>query len=245
MPFKLYSANTAIPLTYSNRAKLRSRRQAQPRMPLPPHKLVINGGCNCGAIRYKVSIPEIERRFLHPSSSSSDPVQLPFIAIDHCNDCRRALGATLPLWLCAPISMITSSVVLRSQASLPADASERKDAVSEPRSSWLPAEDVFTPGSVSNDSYLTFFESSENRRRSFCGRCGTNLTYAALPMPEGWPDMLDIVLGTADREDLDSKALQPERQLWWDYGIGWIKDMTVQGFSSLPKHPDYRVNEIV
>jgi hypothetical protein len=64
-------------------------------------------------------------------------------------------------------------------------------------------------------------------------------------MPEGWPDMLDIVLGTADREDLDSKALQPERQLWWDYGIGWIKDMTVQGFSSLPKHPDYRVNEIV
>jgi hypothetical protein len=75
--------------------------------------------------------------------------------------------------------MVTSSVILRSEASLPADASRRTKESNEPSSVWLAAEDVFTPGTISNDSFLTFFESSENRRRSFCGRCGTNLTYAA------------------------------------------------------------------
>jgi hypothetical protein len=32
-------------------------------------------------------------------------------------------------------------------------------------------------------------------------------------MPEGWPDMLDILLGTVDREDLDGLALAPERNV--------------------------------
>ncbi|TVY31856.1 hypothetical protein LOCC1_G008950 [Lachnellula occidentalis] len=216
-------------------------------MPLPPHKFVVKGGCNCGAIRYKISIPEIEHRPLHPSSTSSSTVHLPFIAIDHCNDCRRATGAILPLWICSPISMITSSVILRSTTSLPTEASQRKAGPDdhEPRTAWLPAEEVFTPGPVSSNSFLTFFESSENRRRSFCGRCGTHLAYAALPMPEGWPDMLDIVLGSVDREDLDGEALRPDRQLWWECGIGWVKDLTLRGMEELPRHPDYRIDELV
>jgi len=64
-------------------------------------------------------------------------------------------------------------------------------------------------------------------------------------MPEGWPDMLDIVLGTIDREDLSSETMQPERQIWWDYGIDWIKDMSAKGNGSLPIHPDYRVDQTV
>lgn len=59
------------------------------------------------------------------------------------------------------------------------------------------------------------------------------------------PDMLDIVMGTVDREDLDSEALRPERQLWWDYGVDWIKDMSVKGISDIPKHGNYKVNEVV
>jgi hypothetical protein len=215
------------------------------RMPLPPTELVVNGGCTCGAIKYKISIPDIEHRQLHPSSSSSSPVHLPFIAIDHCNDCRSALGTLLPAWICTPVTTVTASVVLRSQATLSADASKRKEYPDEQRSSRLPATDVFTPGPISDDSFLTFFESSENRRRSFCGRCGTNLSYAAFPMPEGWPDMLDIVLGTVDREDLEKDALKPERQLWWDYGIDWVKKLTIEGLEALPKHPDYRVDHVV
>jgi hypothetical protein len=143
--------------------------------------------------------------------------------------------------------MITSSVVLRSQASLPSDASQRTSSsgTEEPRTAYLPASEIFTPGKISADSFLTFYESSANRRRSFCGRCGTNVSYAALPMPAGWPDMLDITLGTVDREGLESEDLQPDRQLWCDYGIEWIKDMAFKGKSEIPRHPDYRVNEVV
>lgn len=64
-------------------------------------------------------------------------------------------------------------------------------------------------------------------------------------MPEGWPDMLDIVLGSVDREFLDGGELVPERQLWWDYGVGWIKGMTSEGVGELPRHPTYKVDEFV
>ena len=57
--------------------------------------------------------------------------------------------------------------------------------------------------------------------------------------------MLDVVLGTIDREDLDSEAMAPERHLWWDFGMGWAKRLTKQGMGSLPRHKNYRVNELV
>jgi len=34
-----------------------------------------------------------------------------------------------------------------------------------------------------------------------------------------------------------------ERQLWWDYGIEWVKEMTVKGMGELPRHLDYKVNK--
>lgn len=64
-------------------------------------------------------------------------------------------------------------------------------------------------------------------------------------MPEGWPDMLDIALGTVNREDLDANALIPERQLWCNYGIGWVKEIATNGMGEdIPRHPSYKVNEI-
>ena len=64
-------------------------------------------------------------------------------------------------------------------------------------------------------------------------------------MPEGWPDMLDVVLGTIDREDLDGEALKPERHLWLDCGIDWVKRLATGKADKLPKHPSYKVNEVV
>ena len=57
--------------------------------------------------------------------------------------------------------------------------------------------------------------------------------------------MLDIVLGTVDRQELDADTLAPERQLWWDCGIDWIKRLTTEGAGILPRHPIYKVNEVV
>lgn len=105
----------------------------------------------------------------------------------------------------------------RSQSSLDSDASKRTTSAThaETRGPWLSAKEVFLPGSDSTrDSFLTFYESLEGRRRSFGGRCGTSLAFAIFPVMEGWPEMLDIVLGTVDRENLEGNALVPERQLW-------------------------------
>lgn len=217
-------------------------------MPLPAHALSVHGGCNCGAIRYKIKIPSLHERPLHPSSEGSDnekEVRLPMIALDHCNDCRRATGAVLPLWICSPTAFVTSSLVLRSKSFLEPDASKRKHGAEETRGPWLPAEEVFQPGPISSDSFLTFYESSEGRRRSFCGRCGTNLAYSMFPVLEGWPEMLDVVLGTVDTQDLDGEMLAPERQLWWDCGIDWIRRLASEGAGAIPKHPIYKINEFV
>lgn len=45
---------------------------------------------------------------------------------------------------------------------------------------YLPASGVFTHGPASVDSFLSFYRSSTGVLRSFCGRCGTCLTYVDL-----------------------------------------------------------------
>lgn len=35
----------------------------------------------------------------------------------------------------------------------------------------------------------------------------------------------------------------PERHLWWDYGIDWIRRLATQGYGVLPIHPDDRIAE--
>ena len=39
-------------------------------------------------------------------------------------------------------------------------------------------------------------------------------------MPEGWPEMLDILMGTIDREDLVKQNLRLEIHFLWEKGIG-------------------------
>ena len=57
--------------------------------------------------------------------------------------------------------------------------------------------------------------------------------------------MIDILLGTVDRSDLDSGWLEPERHLWWDYRTDWVQQFASDGAGELVKHPNYNVNEIV
>jgi hypothetical protein len=57
--------------------------------------------------------------------------------------------------------------------------------------------------------------------------------------------MLDITLGSVNRSHLDGDALVPERHLWWDYGIDWIRRLATEGYGALPIHPDYRIADKV
>jgi hypothetical protein len=56
--------------------------------------------------------------------------------------------------------------------------------------------------------------SSANVVRTFCGYCGTALTYRRLDLP----DSIDLTLGSMD----DPEQLQPQDHTWTESRISWI-----------------------
>ena len=119
---------------------------------------ILEGGCLCGAVRYRV----------RGSAIAS--------GICHCRSCRKTASApTLPF------------------ATFPTAAFE------------------ITHGA------LTDFRSSAEVTRSFCGRCGSPLTYRH----DKKPDKLDIM--TCSLDDVD--ALPPTFHVWASHKPTW----SVQG----------------
>ena len=200
---------------------------------LPDHPLVLHGGCNCRAIRYRLQVPARADRPLNPFSDGS--VCFPTITTDHCNDCRRATGSILSTWICVPTSMM--SCQLRPVSSANADPSGDKAAVCAPdSSSWIPAANLFKPGEDEDKYYLKLYHSSPGITRTFCGRCGTNLTYySSHDRGKDFPEVFDVILGTLDREDLENEWMAPDRHCRWSGGIGWIQELT-NGGKVLPVH---------
>ncbi|KAL8777190.1 MAG: hypothetical protein Q9213_007970 [Squamulea squamosa] len=204
-------------------------------MPLPDHKLTLHGGCNCRAIRYRIEIPELSKRPTHPFPAET-PIHFPLVAADHCNDCRKATGAIIPTWICVPASMLS----VRFQSPSNAAQISREGDTFHPSMTALR-----NNSSESKGSTLRCYASSPRRTRTFCGNCGTNLTYSIFPMLEGYPDIFDVLLGTVDREGLQSEHLRPERHLWWDYGIEWVQELTSGNGWVMPRHPKGRPDEFV
>ncbi|TVY81167.1 hypothetical protein LSUE1_G006291 [Lachnellula suecica] len=198
-------------------------------MPLPENPLVLNGGCNCGAIRYKIDIPEKAKRPLHPLSNGE--VTFPVVLTDHCNDCRKATGSILPTWICVPITMMTCKLE-------PVTAAEDDD-----ETTWFPVDSLFYPGPSTSKYWLKFYKSSDRATRSFCGRCGTNLTYSTISSSmKDFPKIFDVVLGTIDRADLEKDWMAPDRHCWVSCEIEWIKELT-NGAPSMPRHPSFKLDE--
>lgn len=215
-------------------------------MPLPDTPLTIHGGCNCRAIRYEVNIPAASERPWHPYSEET--VHLPFLALCHCNDCRRASGALVLAGACMPTRFVRISLLPRSSSLPPLEKTRVELPDDDAERHWVPATELFKPSCVFEppaDSFLTYYKPSQGVTRTFCARCGTNVTYCRHPMPEGWPQMLDILMGTIDREDLEREELRPERHVWWDMGIGWIKELFGKGDEGMPKHPLARITDFV
>lgn len=203
-------------------------------MPLPPTAITISGGCNCSAIRYRVHIPPIAERQIHPTSKhdSEDPVHLPFVCIDHCNDCRRATGALLGVVLCAPTKYIEMSLFTTKPSYTPPSNILDNDR------EWFPATEIF-PDAVNGpeNTSISFYLSSKGRNRAWCNNCGTHMMYAAFPYPGPWPDMLDIWVGTVDQADLEKDWLVPERHLWYAVGVEWVQKFATEGSGGIPRHP--------
>lgn len=115
---------------------------------------VFEGGCLCGAIRYRFTGAALA------------------LSLCHCRSCRRAAGAPSVAW-----------VVLSS------------------------AEFSFTAGTP------MVFSSSPGVLRTFCGRCGTPLTYQR----EAETETIDLTTATLDSPD----ELAPTKEIWLEHKLSW------------------------
>ena len=116
----------------------------------------IEGGCLCGAVRYRASGKAYG------------------ITHCHCRTCRHASGAPLVTW-----------------AGFDSDRFN------------------FTHGQPVS------YASSKNVVRTFCGRCGTALTYRRLDLPNS----VDVTLGSMD----EPERLSPEDHTWTESRISWAR----------------------
>jgi len=205
----------------------------QTKMPLPDHPFTANGGCNCGSIRYRLNVPQFEERPISvycDEHAKSDTVRFPQILIDHCNDCRRATGCLTPLWIATTVSCIEFSIQARG-------STER---------TWVKGNEILKTEKLDSEEFLPlrWYRSSDTKFRGFCEICGTSLCYRSSALEDGWPDMVDFLLGTLDREDLEKDWFIPEREMWWEKGIPWVQDMVRAGTikNDLPRHPLWKMN---
>jgi hypothetical protein len=114
----------------------------------------IQGGCLCGAVRYRAGVP--------PRIST----------VCHCADCRRACGAQSVAWVTFPVE---SFAIVQGEP-------ER-------------------------------FRSSPPVIRTFCGRCGTPLTY----QHEERAQEIDVTTGSLD----DPEAFPPTKEVFPEQKLSW------------------------
>ena len=150
----------------------------------------------------------------------------------------------MPMGLVSPTDMVRTSI-------LPATAhAENKFEVEDSDRQWVAAADVFDFRNPElKNLHLAVYKSTPGRSRWFCGRCGTMVAYSidpgVIPAEWGWPPMLDIWLGTVDRGDLEKDYMKPERMLWCEKGIPWVREFARNGAGGIPEHPLTKIDKLV
>jgi len=209
--------------------------------------LALHGGCYCSAVRFKIDLPPLpDRPILLPAQKNKEnrDVRPPIISFDHCNDCRRAGGSIVPAWFICPQSWVTWSIpISQDPFPIPEGSAEGHDVKGGERIKVCTEDFIQRPQIL--EGFITHFNSSPDTWRTFCTRCGTNLTYVCLKTKgAGKIPMLDIFLGSLDRESLESPGVRPDRHFYWKGGIEWIRrtitdgDAFLQG-KPLPRHPEF------
>lgn len=194
---------------------------------LPDEAFTLHGGCNCQAIRYKISVPPVSDRPVNFYSKSRTAGTFPMTVHCNCNDCRRGTGSILPTYICVPTSMMLASLLqeeldssnkgfVSSASNFASDAGESRNSHRDKpndtdprRGPWLPVEELLAPdnssGNIKINPHVRFYESGKTTIRSFCGRCGIMIAYLKIPTFEGYPNVYDINLASLDKADLDTE----------------------------------------
>lgn len=204
---------------------------------LPSNAFTLNGGCDCSSVRYTISIPELSSR---PVLLDEDPrgakTYSPEIFLDHCDKCRRVSGALVQAWFSCPQEWVEWKTTCPNNP--PSFTSLNTFDLINGRADSLP---------------VVNYASSLGVMRSFCGKCGTNLLFVyESGKKKNTTPMVDIVLGSLDRESLKQPGVRPDRHFYWDSGVDWIKRLVSEGDVSLnengealPRHPDSRMKQVL
>ncbi|KAM0433312.1 hypothetical protein ACHAPT_004188 [Fusarium lateritium] len=226
-------------------------------MPLPDDATTVTGGCSCGAIRYRISIPRLEDRPLHPMTPPSLNTRLPKAITCHCNDCRRTTGAFLSVAMAdIPSTMLTvSSLSPASESTIVSGRfldvladdydAEKADADRPP---YVPGTESLLAAEESK-TWVRFYHTTscgKDWSRSFCGRCGTPLCFhfKLLPeychdgkLPDEFEDVFHIYLGTMDRQFLVKDWFTPDTEVNFKFGTPFSRcvSATAKGLKELPK----------
>ena len=212
----------------------------------PTDKVILNGGCYCSAVRYQINIPPYQGRPF-PSTKEEDTdsgqTRFPFITFDHCNDCRKATGTIVPSWIMCPQSWVKWSVPMsKSEFPVPKGCLEGADVNAGERVEMTTEDYIKRPSAL--DGFVTAFNSSPETWRTFCTRCGSNLSYVCLKdMGKDRVSQIDINCGSLDRDSLEMPGVRPNAHFYCRYGIDWVQkvlwegDSTVRG-KALPKYPE-------
>ena len=119
-------------------------------------KNTVEGGCFCGAVRYRVSGK--------PENTM----------VCHCQTCRRVAGSPVVAWL-----------------------------------TFTKANFRITKGEPAQ------FRSSPPVRRTFCGQCGTPISYER----DDAPDTIDVTTCSLDTP----AAFPPTHHSWLSHDVAWVK----------------------
>jgi hypothetical protein len=81
-------------------------------------------------------------------------------------------------------------------------------------------------------THLKHFQSSTDVHRTFCGKCGTHLTFwlgsAENVVPKSWGPYFNIAAGSIIKEN-GLELLVPGRELNVEDAVGWVKEMVRGG----------------
>lgn len=214
-------------------------------MPFPSEPLTLRGGCNCTAVRWRMSLPDASKRVdnpYHTPGTSIGDLRLPTAVVCHCDGCRRATGSLGAYGFTSDMALLELSILPR--GTVP-DQREIQD--DDARPSYVPAENLMDSDTKQLDTlWLTHYESSPKRHRWFCGRCGTQIAIApskdAIPPEFGWPRVVNIWAGTTDRNLLENDWCRPDHINNCSVAIPWVRDHVRNGAKDSEEHPSFMID---
>lgn len=156
---------------------------------------------------------------------------MPFISIDHCESCRVGSGGLVQSWMIMPQAWVTF------------DLQPKKEGHSLVQS--YAAHDVVMPVErIIEETSLRVYKSSMDVHRTFCGACGSTLTWASDDNEKaGYGPILDLAVGTLDRDSI--VMVKPDRVGWWNDGIPWIRELLRNGDEGLVVNQEAIVSAVV